>query len=514
MRKLLQFVKALFWWKYEGAEKWSDKRGFLPGWLQDAREDLDNCTREELVRKCRALEKNNAFVNRLADLFEQFTVGSQGLQIIPDSTDDNWNESTQQEWDDWGQYCDLTSLQGIGCFMSLAARRWFIEGECWIHLTRGETGLTRRGVPVFRPRIELIESHRIRTPESLANQEGRTIWDGVEVDPRGRPVAYHVAERISDPTTSATKFRRIPAEEMIPVMEPSRPGQYRGEPFLTSCINDILDLRDLQYLEMLAAKDAAEVSNVLTNETGELSPAALRRSRTIEKSQDSGGNETSETRTQYVKTVLGGRTIALKRGETLTQHRSDRPSVTMQWYWDYLLAKVCSGAGISPLLVMARSLQGTVARGELDSANAFFQARSSVLQAAFKRVYAYWVEWSVQFDPRLDGAPADGSWRRVESVGPPSVNVDSGYNSAALIAEVKAGHRTYSEIYGRRGLYWKKQFRQIGREQKFIDQVASENGISPGRMVDSIGEALKLQLDQENQQRQLGEQLEEQALTS
>jgi lambda family phage portal protein len=486
--KFFALVKA--WWTnpYRGADRWNPNRSHVPGQAQDARFDITAATRLELVHKARDFERNNAIVNRLADLFEQFTVGACGLQVLPDSENEDWNAAAQTWWEEWQQYCDLTSLLSFGTIQSLAARSWFIDGEVFILKTRGESN---------RPRIQLIESHRVETPNHLISLEGKTIIDGIEINPIGRPMAYWVKDGVSDPLMPAV-YRRIPADQMIHIYEPSRPGQMRGLSFLYPVMNDLVDLEDLQGLEMKAAKDAAEVSNILTNEAGEFDPSMLRRSRDPVTTQTSTGTEITEQRIAHYKTVIGARTIALKRGEKLEQFRSERPSVASRDYWDYITSKICAGVGISQLLVFPRSMQGTVARAELDIANAFFRSRSAVFADAMERLYVWVMEWAVRFDKRLDGAPAD--WFRVDIRSPRSVNVDVGRNSSAMLAELEAGATTYRAIYAPLGLNEKSELRQRAREEAFIDRVAREEGTTPDRIRQSIGESLKLKMAEESKQ--------------
>src|SRR5438045_838602 len=69
--------------RYEAASTNFFDRSWLPASVQDARFDFDSSTRLELIRRSRYWEANNAIVNRLCDVFEQYTVGPAGLKVIP-----------------------------------------------------------------------------------------------------------------------------------------------------------------------------------------------------------------------------------------------------------------------------------------------------------------------------------------------------------------------------------------------------------------------------------------------
>ncbi|NBR68446.1 MAG: hypothetical protein EBT79_14465, partial [Actinobacteria bacterium] len=61
--------------RYEGAAN-SIRRSFLDTSYTSVRFDVTASTRQQIVRKSRFFEQNNAVMNRLGDLFENYTVGS------------------------------------------------------------------------------------------------------------------------------------------------------------------------------------------------------------------------------------------------------------------------------------------------------------------------------------------------------------------------------------------------------------------------------------------------------
>lgn len=456
--------------RYEAGQMGSrGGRSYIQANVQDARFDADPATRSEILRKARYWERNNAIVNRLVDIFEQYTVGG-GLPISPSSSDSAWNTKAKAYWDETCLLLNLCNRQPFSSDQSLVARTWFIDGEVFIHKTRGETGF---------PRIQLIESHRVSTPVQSSATFGRSIIDGVEVNQSGRPIAYWIQTGLSD-----SDYQRVPADQIIHIFEPSRIGQYRGISFLYPVLNDIHDLDDLQILEQKAARDAAEVSNVVKNQAGEASPDDLRRNRYSGGNQTSAGVDTTETRTEHFRRAVGGRWLFLKQGEEMEQFRSERPSVATQGYWDYLASKICAGVGITKQLVFPWSMQGTVTRADLDVAAQFFRTRSAVLAAAFTEVYLFVMDYGIKRDIRLADPPSD--WRSVSIRPPRAPNVDVGRNSNAMLAELAAGAKTLEQIYGELGMDWVAQVRQRSREIAMIKQIAAEDGNEPAEISDIL----------------------------
>lgn len=416
---------------------------------QSAREDYSKATRVRLQELARYWERNSAQVNRLADLFECYVVGPTGLRVNPASSDQPWNDRAAKWWRTWERLADVATRQGFGTLQGMLARSWFVDGECFVLLTSGDSG---------RPRLQVIEAHRVQTPDDKAAQEGLTIVDGVEIDQTtGRPVAYWVWTAIDQ---SKREWRRIPADLVIHVFEPARAGQYRGIPFLAAALNTLDDLDELKRLELKAARAAAVVANIIKNAAGEVNPLDL---------LATGGSVSEASTGEVTATMqrLGGETIVLKTGEELTQFQSNRPSVVTREYWRDLQAEVCAACGIPAVLVYPDTMQGTQYRGSLDMAATFFAARSAVMQEVVRRVYEWVMRQSVGREPDLAGAPRDDFWQ-VTIQSPRAVNVDVGRNSAAMIQELANGATNFEAIYGAEGLDWREEAKKLAQQVEYF----------------------------------------------
>src|SRR6266576_3259280 len=467
--------------RYEGASTNFFDRSWLPASVQDARFDFDSSTRLELIRRSRYWEANNAIVNRLCDVFEQYTVGPDGLKVIPSCPDEeDWNQAASQWWNNWCKWPCVDNGLAMGVVQSLMARSWAVDGESFIYKTFSpDSG---------RPRIQLIEAHRIGTPPEMRSDEGRGIIDGIEFNvdafgqPIGRPKRYWVrTDSISFysgqwSSGKGQSWAPIDGDRMLHLFEPSRPGMVHGQPILYPVMNDLHDLDDLQFLESKSARSASEVANVITNKTGEASTTSSRRQRWQIQSQDASGNPVNKTPPLFYETTLGGRNVYVSAGEKFEQFKTDRPSVATREFWDYLVRKICAGVGISSLLVLPFSLQGTVTRADLDVAASFFRSRSAIIAAILREIYLWTMSWAVKFDRQLDGAPREW-WHTV--VRPPrSVTVDVGRNSQAILEELEGGIRTYQDVCAEMGHDWRHVLRQKAVEAAFINGLVDEFGVT------------------------------------
>jgi lambda family phage portal protein len=483
--------------RYEGAFTYWPNRSWIPGTVQDARFDADSSTRLELVRKSRYFERNSAVLNRCADIFEQYVAGATGLQMIPSSGDEDFNHAASEWWAGWCKFPDLISQQPFGTLQSLMARAWFIDGECFIFKTYSED--------TNRPRLQLVEGHRVATPTGMTTYKKNSVIDGVEVNKAGRPVAYWVRKSNLAVTPyldsySATgqpaveDFDRVPAEQMIHLFEPTRPGQLRGLPFVYPVLNTLHDLDDLEIYQMAKSKSASEVTNVVTTLTGEANTAAARRVKYQIQTQNALGTPVQKQQSTYFETNVGAGTERyLKPGEKMEQFKQEEPSVATQWYWEWLVKKCCAGLGISSLLVLPFSLQGTVTRADLDISAQFFRSRSAVLAAVCREIYVWVMQWATQYDRALDGAPDD--WSAVTVRPPRSVNVDTGRNSQAMLAELEAGTRTYQDIFAEKGEDYRQQLRQKAKEARLINDLAKEFDL-PREQIVALAKSMATESDE------------------
>jgi len=438
--------------KYEGAGQ-SLRRSYLDTSYTSARFDVTSSTRQAIVRKSRFFEQNNAIMNRLGDLFESYTVGS-NFSVQPASSDPDWNLKAKKYWDIWSRYPDISSRQSFGTLMSQAARGWFFDGESFILLTKGDSG---------RPRLQLLEAQSIATPTGMQSDE--TVFDGIRFDPRtGRAIAYFIGNEKTQ--GNLTDVRSIGSDSVVHIYEPNRAGQLRGLPFVSCVINDLHDLDDLQKLEMEACKLGASVAQIVKTVSGEVQASNLRAGTAA---------TTQNTAENYYEQVFGSAVKVLKNGDSFEQFATERPGVNMREYWRQLTEKVCAGVGIPYVLVYPESMQGTVYRGALDMSAVWFKSRHQVMSSAARRIYEYVMEYAIKSDPTLNDAPAD--WYEVAITAPRSPNVDVGRNSAAQLAELEAGIVTYDEVYGARGLDWRSSLESKAQQALFVRQLAGKYGL-------------------------------------
>lgn len=448
------------------AAQYSTARTRIPGSPQDAHLDLAACDRMTLVNLSRHWEINSPLASKLGFIFEQYTVGEDGLPVSPATSSEDFNKEALLFWQETEPLLDIGSALGFRHLQGLTAHRWFFDGEMYWLKTRGETGFAR---------LQAIETHRIQTPDQF--RKDPSVVDGIRLDLRtGRPLAYFVAEG-----ADSKQFREIPATSLIPFVDQSRVRLHHSAPFLAPALNDLQDLHELQHYEMLAAKDASEITNVVYNQIGEAPPSGINTTRYGEQVTLNTGATATENKEDFYRNKVGGRTVYLQIGDKLEQHQSNRPGVAMQGFWDFIESNICIATGISRQLVRPWSMQGTVVRADLDSQAAFFRTRSAVLISGTRNAYEYVIGQAIRMG-RLKNPPKD--WMKANIRPPRNVSVDIGRNSSAAIAELKAGGRTFQDWYGEMGMDWREKLGQRAAEAAFIRKLAEDNGVDASLISD------------------------------
>lgn len=219
----------------------------------------------ELLRQSRDLVRRNP---NAANAVAKYASNAVGTGIKPRSL--HPDEKIRAQINDlWSEFVDESDAAGVTNFYGqqvLAARAMFEGGDCFARLRprRAADGLP---VPL---QIELLESEMVpihKTEQAI--RAGHVIRSGIEFDAMGRRVAYHVHR--NHPGDSAffgqvQATTRVPADQLLHMFKPLRPGQIRGVPSLASVI---LRMRELdQYQDGTLAKQriAASLTGFVTQD--------------------------------------------------------------------------------------------------------------------------------------------------------------------------------------------------------------------------------------------------------
>lgn len=218
--------------------------------------------------RARDLEKNNALVRRYLSLVSENVIGHKGVKLqaknmlgkLPHRSANDAIEKAFKGWAAPGNY-SADGRMGMAAFQQAVMRGVARDGEAFVRIVRS----TDYGYSLVQIDPELVDE----TFNKAADNTGAAIKLGVEFNQWGRPLAYHVLDgHANDLTgTSAGRTRtRIPADEMLHLYIPRRPGQVRGESWLAPVMFLLKQIDGYVEAETVASRAGALKMGFILND--------------------------------------------------------------------------------------------------------------------------------------------------------------------------------------------------------------------------------------------------------
>jgi len=223
-------------------------------------------TQDELRAKSRDIVRRNAWAAAGVDAFVANAIGT-GIKPQSMVQDAAQREAIQRLWWQWVEEADAAELTDFYGLQALACRAMIEGGEAIVRLRwrRPEDGL-----PVAL-QIQVLEAEHLPLAMNRELANGNVIRAGIEFDRIGRRVAYHLYRSHPGdgglaPMSGAGGMEtvRVPADEVIHLFRPLRPGQIRGEPWLARALVKLHELDQYDDAELVRKKTAAMFAGFIT----------------------------------------------------------------------------------------------------------------------------------------------------------------------------------------------------------------------------------------------------------
>jgi lambda family phage portal protein len=199
-----------------------------------------------------------------ANAIESIVSNCIGTGIKPQSkaNDPNFRKKIQKLWLDWTDEADSAGLCDFYGLQSLVLRSVIECGECFMRLKIDKSNAT---IPL---KLQILESEHLDSSKDGALQNGNVIRSGVEFDKSGKRVAYYLYREHPGESSLLTNLNidsvRIPAKEILHIYKPLRPGQIRGEPWLSNVLLKLHELDQYEDAELVRKKTAAMFAGFVT----------------------------------------------------------------------------------------------------------------------------------------------------------------------------------------------------------------------------------------------------------
>ena len=162
------------------------------------------------------------FLQRYQEVISVFVVGQDGLKIEPVITNSNGklaertNAQIRRAWNDWSDEATYDTLSSFNEVEQLLVRTLARDGEGLVRMITGKN-VNKYGfaLQVLDPTLLDVTYNTVLDTKGSTDSQ-RVIIMGIEFDGRGRPLAYHVWNRLPADINMAPRVReRIPADEII-----------------------------------------------------------------------------------------------------------------------------------------------------------------------------------------------------------------------------------------------------------------------------------------------------------
>jgi lambda family phage portal protein len=169
--------------------------------------------------------------------------------------DAEYRAAAQSLWLEWTDVADSVGAHDFYGLQNLAARGMVEGGETF---TRLRTRLLSDGLPVPL-QLQVLEGEHC---PHLKTDASTRIRQGVQYDAIGKRTGFWLyREHPGDGIISADSFVPVlvPAADICHLFRASRPGQERGEPWLTRALRILYDLDGYLDAELMRKKNAARL---------------------------------------------------------------------------------------------------------------------------------------------------------------------------------------------------------------------------------------------------------------
>lgn len=371
---------------YDAAKRTRRTQGWIAGSTSANAEILRDLM--VLRNRSRDLVRNNAYAARAVSIWVAHLVGP-GLMPQCQHANPTLGQQAEALWKSWSRAADVEG-GGFDGALALAVRTMVEGGDALI-----------RRVPV-RPtgpgdlamRVAVLEGDQLATIKDRAANP--RIVGGVEVDPAGRKVGFHVLPGHPGDGTGlgAAAPIVVSAADATLLYLRQRPGQLRGVPWLTPVMLALRDFDEWREAALVKAKVEACFGIAITRPDGDTSPLAG-------SSTDINGNR--------VETLEPGMAVYLQQGEDV---RSITPSTNSAFepFALQMLYGIAVGIGITFDQLtgdLRQANYSSLRAGKIEFRRALEQLQlQTVIPHACDPVWAWFVEAAINTG-QLPGEPAD-----------------------------------------------------------------------------------------------------------
>jgi len=226
--------------------------------------------------RSRQAVRNDGFAKSALNKLTTNIIGT-GIKPLSQSADLEFRKAVHELWLRWTDESDADGLLDFYGQQTQATHTWLEAGECFVRFRDrlSEDGLS---VPM---QVQVLEPELCPYTQNSPTAEtpkGHKVRAGIEFNRIGKRTAYYFHPvRPGEPEDfDANTLIRVPADRVVHLYDPLRPGQLRGLPHLSQALIELYEISKLKdaYLlrQQLANMFVGFLKRAPTNETPQTDP--------------------------------------------------------------------------------------------------------------------------------------------------------------------------------------------------------------------------------------------------
>lgn len=403
---------------------------------------------ETITARARWLVRNNGYAANAVESFASNVVGD-GIKPSSLIADAAKKEELQALWLAWTDDADAEGLTDFYGLQRRAAREVFLSGEVFFRIRprRAEDGLI---VPL---QLQMLPSEMLPLDMNRSLPGAGLIRQGIEFDGIGRRVAYHFLRRhpgdLTDPGLSGETVR-VPASDVIHVLDPVEAGQLRGVSRFANAIVKLFTLDLYDDAELERKKIAAMFAMFITSPAPETP---------LEPAEDD-------------LEVEPGQVVRLDPGEDVTTPATPDSGLTYELFQYRTLLQIAAALGVPYGYLTGDTAKGNFSNTRISLIE--FRRRISAWQhgvMVYQLCRAVWVRWmdTAVLSGALNLPGYDRQRRQYQACAwlPTKWDwIDPMKDASAEIVQIEAGLKSRTQALSERGYDAEQVDREIAAERK------------------------------------------------
>lgn len=431
----------------------------------------------QLRDRARDLERNNPAARHYLRLLATNVIGPHGVRMQARVKDNSGSLSTrindriEQGWSEWCLDPMLDRSRDFASMSRLLIKNVARDGDVAVRLWRDPD----RKLNEFGLALELIDPDLI--DESLnreAGTDGNAIRMGVEFDSYGRNVAFHVWNRPQTWGGLERKRDRIPADEIIHLLDADRIGQSRGVTWLASTLMPLKMIGGMNEAELVASRTAASKMGFFQKRQTEGPVGAVE--------GDENGDFTMEANPGTFGIIPSGYEIA--------EFSPDHPSSAFAAFLKSQLRDVSMGLGCS-YNALANDLEGvnysSLRGGLIIERDVWSSIQTWWIGLFLRRVYAEWLNMALLTSAVTLDSRDVRKFRAVEWYPRGWAWVDPLNDTQAGVLGIQNGLTSRTELLAEQGKDFETVARNLAAEKALADQLGIDIAIVAAAPAASTG---------------------------